>query len=83
MKKLKIRGTSLLAGMVLGTFIFILFPQGAPAKTLSEALEAFKILEFKEKMSAPDFQLKDLQGNTVSLKDYKGKPIFMVFWTTW
>jgi len=32
---------------------------------------------------APQFQLKDLQGKTVSLADYKGKVLFLNFWATW
>lgn len=30
-----------------------------------------------------DFQLKDLNGNTVRLSDFKGKIVFLNFWTTW
>ncbi len=32
---------------------------------------------------APQFNLKDIQGNTVSLKDLKGKIIIIDFWATW
>ncbi len=32
---------------------------------------------------APDFQLKTLNGETVSLSDYRGKPVFINFWATW
>lgn len=30
-----------------------------------------------------DFSLEDLNGNTVSLSDYKGKKVFLNFWATW
>jgi thiol-disulfide isomerase/thioredoxin len=33
--------------------------------------------------SAPDFTLKDLNGNSVSLSDYKGKVVVVDFWATW
>ena len=33
--------------------------------------------------SAPDFALKDLQGNLVDLASYKGKVLFLNFWATW
>lgn len=33
--------------------------------------------------SAPDFTLTDLEGNEISLSDYKGKVIFLNFWATW
>ena len=32
---------------------------------------------------APDFELQDLDGNTVSLADYAGRPVFINFWATW
>ena len=32
---------------------------------------------------APDFTLQDLDGNTVSLSDYRGKTVIIDFWATW
>lgn len=32
---------------------------------------------------APDFTLKDLDGNSVTLSDLKGKVVFLNFWATW
>lgn len=32
---------------------------------------------------APEFTLKDLNGNTVRLADYKGKILVLDFWATW
>lgn len=31
---------------------------------------------------APSFTLQDLNGNPVSLADFKGKPVILNFWTT-
>jgi len=42
--------------------------------------------EFRKKMQdieAPGFTLKDLDGNTVSLSDFKGKTVVLDFWATW
>ncbi len=36
-----------------------------------------------EKVMAPDFALKDLDGNTVKLSDYKGKIVILNFWAVW
>ncbi len=30
-----------------------------------------------------NFTLQDLSGNTVSLSDYRGKPVYIKFWATW
>jgi peroxiredoxin len=32
---------------------------------------------------APDFKVQDLQGNTLSLADFRGKIVFLNFWATW
>ncbi len=32
---------------------------------------------------APNFKLKDLNGKTVQLSDFKGKPVVLDFWATW
>lgn len=32
---------------------------------------------------APDFILRDLKGNQVSLSDFRGQPVVLNFWATW
>ncbi len=32
---------------------------------------------------APDFTLPDVDGNKIHMSDLKGKPVLLVFWTTW
>lgn len=39
--------------------------------------------EKREEQSEQDFILKDQYGNTHQLSDYKGKVVFLNFWTTW
>lgn len=36
-----------------------------------------------EKAMAPDFTLKDLDGKSVKLSDYKGKIVILNFWAVW
>lgn len=42
-----------------------------------------KLLAEMISLPAPNFTLKDLDGNVVSLKDLKGKVIVLDFWSTW
>lgn len=37
----------------------------------------------KEKQIAPDFTLKDEEGKTHKLSDYRGKVVVLNFWATW
>jgi cytochrome c biogenesis protein CcmG/thiol:disulfide interchange protein DsbE len=39
--------------------------------------------EEPKKFEAPDFTLKNIDGEEVSLSDYKGKIVFINFWATW
>ena len=33
--------------------------------------------------SAPDFTLTDINGNSVSLRDFQGRKVVLVFWASW
>ncbi|HYL35673.1 MAG TPA: TlpA disulfide reductase family protein [Bryobacteraceae bacterium] len=37
----------------------------------------------KERKAAPEFNLKDSNGQTVHLSEYKGKVVLLDFWATW
>ena len=53
---------------------------------LEEKAKTALIEKLKKEMlskPAPHFTLKDLNGNTVSLSDLKGKTVILDFWATW
>ena len=57
-------------------------PSPTPQKTESlESLKA-KINAWVGK-PAPDFQVEDLKGEEISLKDYRGQVVLLDFWATW
>ena len=46
-------------------------------------LFAMRPIEAKTNEPALNFSLLDLDGKPVSLSDFKDKPVFLFFWTTW
>lgn len=61
------------------------FPYKQKASSIAEdpVLQRLNIEKFDNKTRAFDFTLKDIQGRPVSLKDFRGKVVFLNFWATW
>lgn len=47
------------------------------------ALAEQTMTRIKKELDAPDFTLKDMDGNVHKLSDYRGKPVIINFWATW
>ncbi len=62
---------ALAAGLLVMNLLTSLGPVAAPVAALP--LDA----------SVPDFTLPSVAGNQVSLSAYKGRPVLLIFWTTW
>ena len=69
----------LLLMAVIGFGVFIISPLQAK-ETSSSSCETFGVQRFEVKKEAPLFSLKDLNGQQVSLSDYRGKPLVLFFW---
>ena len=70
--------TKLQASLGEHPYVVILQTMMAPLKAQKEAEAALSIGK-----TAPDFTLTDLDGNEVSLSDFRGKYVFIDFWAAW
>ncbi len=85
-----------LVGIAFALALFLGFPSAESETSISvlstAAPEADETLEIGTVVSkiapeigaqAPDFALRDLEGNEVRLSDYRGKTVLLTFWATW
>ncbi|MDH3446263.1 MAG: TlpA family protein disulfide reductase [Deltaproteobacteria bacterium] len=67
--------------LVLGWALFSSVPAGAQSKINYRAIKNLEPI--KDNSSAPDFSVPGFDGKMISLKDFRGKTVFLNFWATW
>lgn len=95
MKALRIAGL-IVAITLIGHLIFAMIRMNLPSDQAFDASE-YEDANVEEEQDpeemlktglksgekAPDFQLQNLDGETVSLSDFRGKKVVLNFWATW
>ena len=72
-----------------GFFILVVFgvlmilASLSPLYAADDPLAAAGIIQGRGKMTAPVFELEDLDGKKVKLKDFRGNIVLIDFWATW
>ncbi len=76
------RGQGACILLIISGIWAILAPWGS-LDAAEDPMSAARVLQFKERMSAPGFAIEDVEGNRVKLKDFRGKVVLLNFWATW
>lgn len=69
----------ILAGLFLALAGAIIWSAGSYSPVTAKAA----VKPEKDRKAAPEFALKDVNGQTVHVADYKGKVVLLDFWATW
>ena len=67
----------------LSTLFLFLALCAVPLTASADPFEQLGVAKPRTTKPAPDFELKDIHGKPISLKQFKGKPVLLNFWATW
>ncbi|MBI2370530.1 MAG: redoxin domain-containing protein [Deltaproteobacteria bacterium] len=72
---------------VVGVLLFVAVAQGRAAadqaaRVPAEAAQVLKLLQPAARVQAPDFVLRDLEGQRVRLSDFRGQVVMLAFFGT-
>lgn len=65
------------------TAVALTLVMGVAAAGAGPDFAAFGLQPYEPPKPAPDFVLPDLEGQTRSLGDFRGKVLLLFFWATW
>jgi cytochrome oxidase Cu insertion factor (SCO1/SenC/PrrC family) len=84
MEKRIVLSLAIMTGMAIIIIPYLqVVAAASPSQGECPSCDSFGIRRLLERKEAPAFSLKGLDGKQVSLSDFKGEPILIVFWATW
>lgn len=76
-------GAGILFGLGIGLVLFLGFPGSTLDGFSAGGPDTAGVSRPVERAQAPEFELEQLDGDQVSLSDYRGKVVLVNFWATW
>ncbi len=85
MKRRIVLSLSIIIGMTITLILCLQVVRAAsPSQAECPSCNSFGVQRYQEKKEAPAFSLKGLlDGKQVSLRDFRSKPVLIIFWATW
>jgi len=77
-----IAGTLVVAALIIGAVWFFGRPGAATSQAITLTAQATGPAPRIDQL-APELNLRTLDGQVVSLSDYKGQPVWISFWASW
>ena len=69
--------------ILVGIAIFVLMPKSDSSSSAVDMPKEYSSIPMEVKFDAPQLALTNLEGETESLKDYRGEVLMVNLWATW